>query len=71
MEGDFPFSKLKHDKYLTLDVLMFVDYLDALIFMFNINKEVRHYLLNNFITVRNGFTNDGLIDFVFESDPNC
>ncbi len=44
MEGDFPFRKLKHDTFLTLDVLMFVDYLDALIFMFKINKEARKYL---------------------------
>ncbi len=69
MEGDFPFRKLKHDIYLILDVMMFVDYKDALKFMFSLNKEARHYIHDNFITVRNGFTNDGLIDFVFDSSP--
>ena len=69
MEGEFPFRKLKHDIYLILDVMIFVDYKDALKFMFSLNKEARHYIQHNFITVRNGFTNDGLIDFDFDSNP--
>ena len=31
--------------------------------MFTLNKEAREYILNNFITVRNGFINEGLIVF--------
>ena len=29
--------------------------------MFEVNKEARSFLVNNFITVKNGFINDGLI----------
>ena len=39
---------------------MYVEYQDAYKFMFNINKEAREFLINNFATVRNGFMNDGL-----------
>ena len=69
MEGDFPFRKFKHYKYLTLDVMMFVQYEDALKFMFSLNKMARYFVQHNFITVRNGFTNDGLNDFSFPGDP--
>ena len=64
--GDFPFPKLRNFTFSTLDVLMYVDHQDAYKFMYNINKEGRQFIINNFITVRNGFVNDGLIDFVFE-----
>ena len=62
MEGSFPFGKFKHNIYHTLDVIMFVEYQDALKFMFSVNKEARHYIKNNFISIRNGYDNDGLID---------
>ena len=39
--GDFPFHKIKDFTYLTLDVMMHVEYEDAYKFMFNINKEGR------------------------------
>ncbi len=34
--------------------------------MFAINKEGRSFLRNNFITIRNGFQNDGLVTFACE-----
>ena len=64
--GDFPFHKLKDYILYTLDVMMHVEYEDAYKFMFNINKEGRQFLINNFTTVRNGFMNDGLIDLCFD-----
>jgi hypothetical protein len=59
----FPFSKLRYDTYLTLDVMMHLDYQEAYKFMFTVNKEGRSFLSNNFITISNGFINDGLIPF--------
>jgi len=43
---------------------MYVDYEDALEFMFNINKQGRKLLINN------GFMNDGLIDICFSDEPD-
>ena len=68
--GDFPFRKLKYYRYLTLDVMMNVLYEDACKFVFKINTEARKFIINNFITVRNGFTNEGLIDFYFDNDSS-
>ena len=34
--------------------------------MFAVNKEARSFLVNNFITVKNGFINDGLIPFYWK-----
>lgn len=48
---------------------MYLEHEDIYKFMFKINKEGRNFIINNFITVRNGFINDGLIDIVFESEP--
>ena len=36
--------------------------------MHGINKESRKFIENNLITIKNGFINDGLIDFVFNVD---
>ena len=69
MEINFPFRMLKTDIFLTLDVLMFINYEAALKFMFSLNKLTRLFILQNFIIVRNGFTNDGLIDFCFSKVP--
>ena len=63
---DFPFRNIRKDVYLTLEVMMYVEHEDAYKFMFNINKEGREFLINNFTTVRNGFMNDGLIDLCFD-----
>jgi hypothetical protein len=59
----FPLSKLRYYTYLVLDVMMHVEYEEAYKFMFAVNKEARSFLLNNFITIRNGFINDGLIPY--------
>ena len=67
--SSFPFHKLVYDKYLTLDVMMYVEYEDAWNFMFSVCKKARNFMVENFITVRNGFINDGLIEFKFNKDP--
>jgi hypothetical protein len=59
----FPLSKLRYYTYLVLDVMMHVEYQEAYKFMFAFNKEARSFLLNNFIIIRNGFINDGLIPY--------
>ena len=69
-ESAFPFRKLRYDTYLTLDVLMHVEQEDAYKFMFTLNKEARKFILDKFITVRNEFVNDGLIDFCFGKEAN-
>jgi hypothetical protein len=63
----FPFRKLIHNKYLTLDVLMYVDYYHAQEFMFGVNKETRTFVQDNFITVRNEFVNEGLVVCEFDA----
>jgi hypothetical protein len=44
VSGAFPFPKLRYDKYITLDVLMFVDHPEAYEFMFAVNKATRTFL---------------------------
>ena len=61
----FPFRKLTSDIYLILDVMMYVKHQDVKEFMFALNKGARNFIQNNFIAVRNGFTNEGLVDFLF------
>jgi hypothetical protein len=63
--SDFPFSKLRHHKYLTLDVMMYVDHQQVFEFMFTCNKKARAFLQHNYLTIRNGFVNDGLIPYCF------
>ena len=60
-----PFEKLRHDKYLLLEVLMHLDYTDALIFMHNANNATRKFLGENYTTVKNEFVNEGLITHKF------
>jgi hypothetical protein len=67
--GGFPFRKLINDKYLILDVMMFVDHQQILKFMYTCNKKTRAFLYNNYLTIRNGFINDGLIPFYFDIHP--
>ena len=57
----FPFHKLRYEKYLTLDVMMYVERSQALEFMFFVNKEARAFLHQHFISIQNGFINEGLI----------
>ena len=68
--NNFPFPKLDNDKYLTLDLMMHVDYHQACKFMFALNNAGRSFLLNNFITIRNGFINDGLVPYKLECSFN-
>ena len=68
--SEFPFLKLKYFKYLTLDIMMNIDYQIVLKFMFTLNKEARSFLQQNFITIRNEFVNDGLLTYSFKSDEN-
>ena len=68
-ESEFPFRKLRYYTYLTLDVMMHVEQEDAYKFMFTLNKDARKFILDNFITVRNEFLNDGLIEFCFGKRP--
>ena len=68
--SEFPFRKLRYEKYLTLDVMMYVDCADVYKFMFTLNKEARKFLQDNFITVRNGFVNDGLITYQIDNGFN-
>ena len=68
--GCFPFRKLYHDKFLILDVMMFVEHQDVLKFMFAVNKQTRAYLTQNFSTIQNGFINEGLITYDFDISNN-
>ncbi len=57
----FPFSKLRHDIYLTLEVMMYVERSQAFEFMHAVNKEGRSYLEHQYVSIKNGFINEGLI----------
>jgi hypothetical protein len=47
---------------------MNIEYDLALKFMFSQNKQARAFLLKEFITIRNGFENEGLIAYHFNCD---
>jgi hypothetical protein len=64
--SDFPFSKMRYYKYLMLNVMMYVEHQQVLQFMFTCNKQARTFLQHNYIIVRNGFVNDGLIPYFFD-----
>ena len=57
------FYKLRYDKYLTLDVLLYIDYFDASEFLFSLNKDTRNFANENAFTIRNGYNNEGLIKY--------
>ena len=57
----FPFRKLRYEIYLTLEVMMYVERSQALEFMFCVNKEARAFLHQHFVSIQNGFINEGLI----------
>ena len=61
--NDFPFRKLRDEKYLLLELMLYIEHSEVLQFMFSVNKETRKFLESNFITIRNGFVNEGLITF--------
>ena len=64
----FPFSKLRHDVFLTLEVLLYVERAHALEFIFGVNKETRAFLLKHFVSVKNGYINEGLIEYNMRCD---
>ena len=68
--SSFPFQRIRYDKFLILDVMMNVKYQESYNFMFGVNKEARLFLQNNFISIRNGFINDGLIQYEIKCDFN-
>ncbi len=69
-ESHFPFPKLRFCAYVTLNVMMHVEYEKAFKFIFSINKEGRSFFLKKFITIRNGFINYGLIPYELECKFN-
>ncbi len=60
-QTNFPFRKLRHDIYLTLEVMMYVEYPEVLKFLFEVNKVTRSFIQNNGIKIKNAFVNEGLI----------
>ena len=64
--ASFAFRKLREFTYLTLDVLKYVYYEDAYTFMFGLDRGSRSFIQKNFITARNEFYNEGLIDYEFD-----
>ena len=59
----FPFRKLKYDKFLTLEVMKYVENREVCNFMFCVNNMSRSYIQDNFITIQNEFINEGLITY--------
>ena len=64
----FPFRKLRNDKYLTLEIMMYVDYKAAYKCMFSANKETKSFLFKNADTIQNAFINEGLIYYDISCD---
>jgi hypothetical protein len=66
----FPFWKLRYEKYLFLDVLLYIDYKNALEFMFKLSIDARKFLHSNISSINNAYNNEGLIihdiKFTFE-----
>ena len=57
----FPFWKLRHSTYHFLDVILYIDYIYALKFMFKLSSEARKFLHSNILSIKNAFNNEGLI----------
>ena len=66
----FLFRKLRYEIYLTLDIMMYVERSQALEFVFCVNKEARAFLHQHFISIQNGFINEGLIFYDLSSKFN-
>ncbi len=56
-----PFSKLNHNIYEIIEILMYLDRSIALKFMFSLTKQSRTFFQKHFISINNGFINEGLI----------
>lgn len=61
----FPFYKLRHAKYLILEIMMHVDYKESWKFMYSLNKDLRAFIETNAATIYKEFNNDGLIYYKF------
>ena len=57
----FPFRKLRYNTYLTLEIIMCIEYKDALQYLFDVNKQTRQFLFRNLISIKNSYDNEGLI----------
>jgi hypothetical protein len=68
--SDFPFLKLRGHKFLTLEILMHVKFKDVCNFLFSASKGTRTFLEHNFLAVKNGFINDGLITYKIRENFN-
>lgn len=64
------FPKLNNDKYLILEVMMYVEHPSIYNFMYALNKEGRKFVQENYITISNGFNNEGLITLYLKNDFN-
>ena len=67
-QTDFSFRKLIANKFLTLEVMTYIEHPEVLNWMFSINKSTRHFIKCNFINIRNAFINEGLIIYKLKSD---
>ena len=62
----FLFRKLGHEKYLTIEVMMYVEYQKVCNFIFNVNKTSRNFLKVNAKAIKNECINNGLISYKFK-----
>ena len=49
---------------------MYVERSQVLEFMFGVNKETRSFLFQHFISIKNGFINEGLIEYDLDCNYN-
>ena len=68
VQKQLPVEKLNSVKYLLLEVLMHIEYKNALNFMHTINKDASDFLTHNYTAIRNSFENEGLITYQLKSD---
>ena len=59
-QPSFPFYRLRHHKYIVLEVLKSVEYYIAHKFMHGITKSARLFLLKNYKAHNNELQNEGL-----------
>ncbi len=67
-QSHFPFRKLRLNKYLTLEVMKYVEHPEAYKYLFSLNKASRSYIQKNITTIENGFVNEGLITYQLKND---
>ncbi len=68
VKKQLPFEKLSLSKYLLVEVLMYIEYKDALNILHTINKDGTDFLTHNYTTIRNSFENEGLITYQIETN---